>query len=338
MPENYYLGTFKVLENGVNELVIGPVIDLDTKFDANVKKLSGMKVYLSSDKNKSVFTDNEGMAYIYTKKSGIDTVFVIDTNATDTTGYYHWHYPDFEIKPGKNIVKHFRESSGIPTKIRGKDVNGQDYLDFAQFVTMIKFTKLNDPVYKNTVPTFRLDKPLDNEIPVYMNRDKLPQMIYFKDLDGVAYDSISGNAYADSLFKGAKLQDTKRVKYIETSDKDKALVEFIYEGFNLGLTRLFYNSNNDGGELKKQEIRTRAPPISSFIEPIYLTTMAGHEIQRGAFDFLETSPYITNLNYRYPLYRFDQGHKDSGSAKEKWTKDFVVDLDLNATKLLWWFK
>jgi hypothetical protein len=263
VPDNYNLGNLTV--DQINRLIVGPVYDLDTKFSPSGKQgIKGLKVFLGSEPNNSSLTDSLGMATLYTIKVGKDSVFVIDTTATDTTGFYNWKNPELQIINGDNIVKAFHEDSGIPTKHRGKDRKGEHYLDFVQRITQVRGLWMNppDPVYKQTVPRFNYEDLPNNEIKIFFNRQALPDWIRFYD-EHLRLDSIPKSVYVDSLLKGAKTQDRERQEFVETLDSTNA--QIIVEHDNVAdanIVELKYDRDAKGPYTKLVRIEIRGAPRS----------------------------------------------------------------------------
>ena len=334
----YDVGNLQV--DQINRLIVGPVYDLDTKFDAGGKKtLEGLLVFLGSNPDFRMATDSNGMAILYTTKMGRDSVFVIDTTATDTTGVYNWKHPELNIAKGENAVKHFQDDFGIPTKHRGKDEHGQDFLDFTKFITYVDSLWKNDPVYKQTVPRFNTEELPNNELKIYFNRDKLPEMIYF--FRNTTPDSIKSKDYVDSLLAGAKKKDRPQQKFVETLDSLDAQIEVRYTNMNTAnVVQFLYEFNNDKGpHLSRIAINTRGPPNNGFLPPEILSYIMAHETQRAAFGFRLDSPYISDLIYKGVGERYYlAGIRNYGSKKELWAEDFILHLNRNSTKLNYWFK
>jgi hypothetical protein len=339
LPDNYDFGNLTV--DQINKLIVGPVYDLDTKFNPEGKHgIKGMKAFLGSEPGNSALTDSLGMATLYTIKVGKDSVFVIDTAATDTTGFYNWKNPELQIINGDNTVKHFHEDSGIPTKHRGKDRNGEDYLEFVQRITGVigQWGNPPDPVYFQTVPRFNYEDLPNNEVKIFFNRQALPDWIRFYD-EHLRLDSIPKSVYVDSLLKGAKTQDRARQKFVETLDSTNAQIIVEHDNFNLGnVVELRYDRDSKGPYAKLVRIKLRGPPNSGFIPPKGLPYAMAHEIERAGFTFIGDGLTMDDLIYIGVGERYDAGIRDFGSKKELWAQNFILDLDRNATKLFYWFK
>jgi len=180
MPASYALGTFKVIENGVNELNIGPLVSLG--FNTPLKDF---QVMLGSDKNNKTTTDANGMATLYTTKTGADSILVVGpsttTNGIDST-YYFYTDNELVIKSGVNYIKDFN-SDKIETWKRWIDEFGRDLLKFMIDYTSTKIR--NPPLveFKNTTALF----PSSN-ISFFMNRNNKPAGITDAYIDSIYFN------------------------------------------------------------------------------------------------------------------------------------------------------
>jgi flagellar hook assembly protein FlgD len=205
MPASYALGTFKVLENGWNELDVGPLVSLG--FNTPLKDF---QVRLGSDPNVKALTDANGMAYLYTTKTGKDSVLIVGpstiTNGVDSTYYFYTH-PEVVINPGVNKVTDFN-SSNIETWKRWKDEFGRDLLqgmiDWSDVKQFVGF-----PEFKNCTILFP-----SSDITIYFDRINKP----------AGYT----DAYIDSMFFHSKkefesIDEPGMVKFSisETTDKNQ---------------------------------------------------------------------------------------------------------------------
>ena len=235
-------GSFDVGRMRANEVVTilaGPAYNIDSKYDSAGKYmgdarqfLQGLKVFLGSEPGKAVLTDAKGMAKIQTYKAGRDSIFVVDTTATDTTGYYIWA-PEFgiNIANGTNVIKAFNDTTGIPMMRRQKDENGEDYMAFFQNITAAKKNLLNYPIFMHSVPRIRNE---DMPAGVYLNEDKLPAMIPFINITTAKLDSVPRKVYLDTLVASAKSQENQILKFKIIQDSTNSIVEAQHTNGNDG--------------------------------------------------------------------------------------------------------
>lgn len=232
MPTNYELGIFKVLENGWNELIIGPLVSLG--FNTPLKNF---QVMLGSDPRINTVTDENGMAYLYVNRTGRDSIKIIGPkieNGVDST-YYFYTDPDVVIKSGVNKITDFN-SDKIEIWKRWKDEFGRDLQNFMVEYTSTKIR--NPPLSDFKQTTFLFPS---SQITIFFNRSNRP----------AAYT----DEYIDSMFAHVKREYESidepgmvRFKISKTNITGQPGILTTFENTtgNLGNTYVTYGTSNNG--------------------------------------------------------------------------------------------
>ncbi len=327
----------------------GFVYDIDTKYDEEGNRLTpqgidSMKVYLQTNPEGFVYTDENGMFNIgldsipgnivdTTGKmpSGApyhmaikDTLIITGKTPEDTTYYLfktpvHKHVTinnfvyriDNEVKEGKNIMTAFNDTTGIPMIKRWRDQrNGVDFLEHLKYVTNMENLAKEDPIWEGIILRIK-----DSNLPikVYMNRENDPT-------DGW---------YADSSLVGLQAMQTGRFRFEETTDTAQALLFMKYDNdmVGQGLNKEF-QEDEQGIHLTHYEISIRGPSGGSTLG-YYTPMLVAHEALHIVFGGGNHSPYEQDMFYLDPLTRKDDGYPLATTEREKKGIRLLYNLERN---------
>ena len=303
-------------------IITGFVYDLDNKYDENnnrinpIPGLEGQKVYLGSNPNEFVFTNSKGLFKLMADTLKTDSIFV--TNQDGDTTYYNWRRT-IELAPDSQKINAFNDTTGIPVFKEWTDPeNGVDYLEHLIFVTAIKRKWQQYPdTWFQTTPRVRDE---DLPIKIYLNRENTPN-----------------EWYADSAWAGVKAMEEGRIKFIETTNQDSAIIKFTYKNFFSGETDLNYPFDNQGPYLRDVEIAIRGPPGGEAHSPEYMPHICAHEIMHVLYAGGEHSPYIQDMFYHAPNLRLSAGYPLKMTQREEKGVKLIYNLERNP-KLLDYYK
>lgn len=303
---DYNIGNIEV--NGTNNIT-GFVYDLDTKYN-NRTGIPNLEIRIKTIPEKTVLSDENGIFNYKTTVSGQDSLFINDNV------YYNWKHP---INISSNTeVKAFNDNTGIPMIKRYEDPdNGEDLIEFTQFITSINFKWVEDPIYKNTVNRFKNDTVL-----VYLNRQNSP----------VSY-------YPDSSLAGLKYLETGNLRFIETTDSAGAQIHMKYTNINVGNgENIQYGFDTQGPYLKNWDINIAGPnALIGILKPEWVAPVVAHEGEHAIFTTGEHSPYQKDLISQDPISRYGFGYPTQGSEKEIRARKILSHAERNP-KLLEYYK
>lgn len=276
---NYDVGNLQV--DQINKLIVGPVYDVNTG-----QPIQNLEVFLKSNPAVKSSTGADGKAILQTISAGSDSLFVIDRNATNTTGFYTWADSVY-IMQGDNVYKAFSDTNGVPNFQRQK-LDGRDLLEHIIEFNFVKQRLLNDNQgFKQTL--VRLKSPT---VKLFMNRDIAPE-----------------SWYPDSLLAGMKRGwEHKGIQIEEVSDSAQAQGIVRYNNSNLGNAVDFRYSNNGPYSLERFVLWFRGPPNGTVPAKELVPYVGAHELGHA----LAASPYH-DADSTYIMY----GNPASSAVSQK---------------------